>query len=107
MFVRIKKNSGTLNRSVLVCHNVRHNEEVHQITARIFGHSKQELELKLLVTKAKEWIKTHGSQWKQQTLPVKRRKKMTSRISIDNRLCCINKNKKYIFPNSFKFYLTT
>lgn len=84
MFVRIKKNSGTLKRSVLVCHNVRHGEEIRQITAKIFGHSNQEPELEALVTKAKEWVKTYGTQWKQQALPNKRRKKMTTRISIFN-----------------------
>lgn len=63
MFARIKKNTNTNRRSVLVCRSIRFGKNVRQQTIKVFGHSADADELHALFIEAKNWIVNHGSQW--------------------------------------------
>lgn len=63
MFARIRKNTNTPKRSVLICHNVRLGHRVKQQTVKIFGHSADENELRAWMVEAKNWILQNGSDW--------------------------------------------
>lgn len=56
MFARIRKNSGTQRRSVMVCHNIRQGARIRQIVIKIFGHSDDETQLQCWLIQAKQWI---------------------------------------------------
>ena len=59
MFARIKKNSGTKRRSVLVCHNVRVHGKVKQITIKTFGHTSDFQQWESWFHEARMWVKGH------------------------------------------------
>ena len=63
MFARIKKNTNTERRSVLVCRSVRQGEKVRQEVIKILGHSASIDELQSLLNEAKTWITNHKVQW--------------------------------------------
>jgi transposase len=63
MFARIKKNTNTNKRSVLVCHNIRVGKYVRQQTVKVFGHSANSRELETWFNEAKNWIAEQGAQW--------------------------------------------
>ncbi len=69
MFARVKKNTGTLRKSIIACHNIKVGDKVKQITAKCFGHSSDQAEQERLLDEAKLWITEHGSEWLQNTLP--------------------------------------
>lgn len=83
MFARIKKNTNTNRRSVLVCRSVRSGKHVRQETIKVFGHSSDVDELQTLLTEAKNWIANYGSQWldKHKT---KAKKRMRHKVTITN-----------------------
>jgi hypothetical protein len=84
MFARIKKNTNTNKRSVLVCHNVRSGKSVRQITIKVFGHSTDADELQAWLVAAKNWIAEHGSQWVNPHKKSKVKKRMQHKITITN-----------------------
>lgn len=83
MFVRIRKNSGTKRRSIIVCHNLRRGDKIRQVTVKTFGHSAKDAEINLLVTEAKHWIKNFGTQWLHRNLSPRKTNNM-KRISLNN-----------------------
>lgn len=84
MFARIKKNTNTNKRSVIVCHNVRFGKKVRQQTVKVFGHSSCEFELQTWFSDAKKWIAEHGSQWMDQYKKSKPTKRMKHKVTITN-----------------------
>lgn len=84
MFARIKKNTNTNKRSVLVCHNVRSGKSVRQLTIKVFGHSTDADELQTWLIDAKDWIAKHGLQWLNQHKKSKVKKRMQHKITITN-----------------------
>ena len=72
MFARIKKNTNTNKRSVLVCHNVRVGHEIKQQTIKVFGHSADEILLHGWLQEARHWITEHGAQWLHQHKQLKK-----------------------------------
>lgn len=84
MFTRIRKNSGTHRRSVVICHNVRCSDKILQIIVKVVGHSSDESELTAWVFQANEWISKHGAQWRQKTFQMHKLATMTRRVSLLN-----------------------
>jgi transposase len=84
MFARIKKNTNTNRRSVLICRSVRFGKYVRQQTVKIFGHSADVNELQAWLIDAKNWIVTHGSQWLAQHKTSKTQKRMRHKVTITN-----------------------
>jgi transposase len=73
MFVKIRTNKGSKRRSVLICHNIRVDVKIRQLTVKTLGHSENNSLLNQWIVEAKQWIKENGSQWKSETLPIKKR----------------------------------
>jgi hypothetical protein len=84
MFARIKKNTNTNRRSVIVCHNVRFGRHVRQQTIKVFGHSADEHELEAWFIEAKKWIAGHSVQWLKQHREQRIRKRMRHKVLITN-----------------------
>lgn len=84
MFARIKKNTGTPKRSVLVCHNVRFGHYVRQQTVKVFGHSADAGELQARLRDAKNWIAEQGSRWLEQHKKSKAQKRMRHKVTVTN-----------------------
>lgn len=84
MFARIKKNTNTNKRSVIVCHNVRFGKNVRQQTIKVFGHSADACQLQKWFIDAKNWIAEHGGEWWEQHEKAKVRKRMSHQVTITN-----------------------
>jgi hypothetical protein len=84
MFARIKKNTNTNKRTVLVCHNVRFGNCVRQQTVKVFGHSANSSELQGLFNEAKNWIAEHGVQYMAQYEKLKVPKRMNQKVMVTN-----------------------
>lgn len=84
MFARIKKNTNTEKRSVLVCHNVRFGNCIRQQTVRVLGHSANPDELQEWFIAAKHWIAEHGAQWLEHYKKSKVQKRMRQKITVTN-----------------------
>jgi hypothetical protein len=84
MFARIKKNTNTHKRSVIVCHNIRFGKKVRQRTIKVFGHSTDEHQLQNWFFDAKNWIAEHAEEWEKQNQLSKARKRMNHRVTIAN-----------------------
>jgi transposase len=63
MFVRIRKNKGSLRRSVLICHNIRINDKIRQIIVKTIGHSANDEELQDMQLAAMCWISQNKDEW--------------------------------------------
>ena len=66
MFARIKKNTNTNKRSVIVCHNVRFGNKVRQQNIKVFGHSADVEQLQQWFIEAKDWVTQYGGKWLEQ-----------------------------------------
>lgn len=84
MFARIKKNTNTNRRSVIVCHNVRFGKYVRQQTIKVFGHSASSCELQGWFIEAKNWIAEHGAQWLEQHRKTRVQRRMRHKVLITN-----------------------
>lgn len=84
MFARIKKNTNTDKRSVIICHNVRLGKNIKQQTVKVFGHSSCKSELEGWLNDAKDWIAEHSSQWLEQHKKSKIIKRMRQKVTITN-----------------------
>lgn len=82
MFARIKKNTNTNKRSVIICHNIRFGKNVRQQTVKVFGHSSCESELNAWFSDAKKWIEKHGVQWLEQHKKSKTIKRMKHKVTM-------------------------
>ena len=85
MFVKIRTNKGSKRRSVLICHNIRVNAKILQLTVKTLGHSEDSALLDLWLSEGKQWIKEYGSQWKKEIFLIKRRQvSMNKSVSLFN-----------------------
>jgi len=85
MFVKIRTNKGTKRRSVLICHNIRVNAKIRQLTVKTLGHSADSLLLDSLLEEGKQWIKEYGPGWKKEILPIQKRQvSMNKSVSLFN-----------------------
>lgn len=84
MFARIKKNTNTNRRSVLVCRSVRFGKNVRQQIIKVFGHSANADELQTLFIEAKNWISNHRLQWLDRHKKVKVQKRMRHKVTVTN-----------------------
>lgn len=84
MFARIRKNSGTKRRSVVICHSIRHKQVVRQIIVAVIGHSSEEDQLTAWMSQAHCWIEAHGEKWLAQTLEEQRKITMYQHVSLFN-----------------------
>lgn len=84
MFARIRKNSRTQRRSVVICHSIRIKHIVRQLIIAVVGHSSDEDQLEIWLVKARAWIKAHGKQWLNQQLEEQRKITMYQHVSLFN-----------------------
>lgn len=84
MFVRIRKNTGTHKRSVIICHSIRNGCKVSPQIVKVVGHSADENELLTWVSDAKNWIKLHATEWLFQNKKPKNLKRVHKKIAIQN-----------------------
>jgi len=82
MFARIRKNTNTLKRSVLICHNIREGRLIKQHTIKVWGHSADEVELQKWLIEAKNWISQQDSKWLDGYKKIKIRKGMRHQVNI-------------------------
>lgn len=104
MFARVKKNTNTQKRSVLVCHNVRFGDHVRQQTVKVFGHSANPCELQAWFFQAKRWIAEQGAQWLEQHKKSKVKKHMRQKVTVTNleEECRINVGIEDIFGRLYR-----
>ena len=83
MFARIKKNTGTSRRTVLICHSLRVDGRVRQLTVKTLGHSSDESQLARWLEEAKRWIAANESAWRATHLrPLEQRKRMNRTVNL-------------------------
>ena len=84
MFVRIRKNSGTLRRSIVICHSVRCEGTIRQIIVATLGHSSDENQLQSWFHEAKAWIEAHRDIWRNQIYPERKVMAKYQHVSLFN-----------------------
>jgi transposase len=63
MFIRVRKNKGSMRRSVLICHNIRIDDKIRQIIVKTIGHSANDAELQDMQVAAKSWVNQNKDEW--------------------------------------------
>lgn len=84
MFARIRKNSRTQRRTVVICHSIRIKQVVRQLIIAVVGHSADEDQLELWLVEARAWIEAHGKLWLNQQLEEQRKIVMYHHVSLFN-----------------------